>query len=77
MLNKLMSYWKDEEAGLDDGIVKVLFIVGGIAVAIGIGYYAWNVISEQSKNANNMLDNASDPGSKDAAFGNNPFGGGH
>lgn len=73
MKSLVNAYWQDEQAGLDDGIVKVLFIVATIAVALAVGYFAYNTISKQASKATNLLDSAQNAG-EGHEFDGNMFG---
>lgn len=44
----IKSYIQEEDA-MDELVSKMLLIVGGICVAIAIGWYVWNTLQNQTE----------------------------
>ncbi len=51
MIKLLTNYWKHEDAGVEDMPAKMIFLIIGIACAMGFGWYVWNILQTRTENA--------------------------
>ncbi len=72
MKKLIHSYIKDENAGFDDGVTKIMFVILGIAAVGAIGYFVWNMMAGQAETATDKLENMTNPGQGNE-FSGNPF----
>lgn len=72
VMSLLKSYIHDESA-VDDGVMKIIFIVLAIIAVMAIGWFAWNLISDRANTATEQIEGNTNPG-KGNEFGGNPFG---
>ena len=71
MFRLVQLYIKDEKA-LDDSVMKIMFVVIGIAVVGAIGYFVYNMVAGQATNATESLENSTNPGAGNE-FSQNSF----
>ncbi len=73
LLNKCKNYLGDDSALADD-VSLIIKIVFGVLIAMGLGYFGYNMIADKANTATE-LGNQSNPGAGNEFSNTNPFGG--